>query len=89
MWWVTCLAHAMVWDLRGPGKWPRVVHIDRGRTTHLVSEIKSMAVPSQSKLTTGDMQEGPSPTLTDNAVVNVPHVSSQVTNDNLINIYLV
>lgn len=38
------------------------------------------------------MQEGPSSTLTDNAVANishVPHVPSQTTNDNIVSIYLV
>ena len=33
------------------------------------------------------MQEGPSPTLTDNAVANISHVSSQVPNDKLVNVY--
>ena len=35
------------------------------------------------------MQEGPSSTLTDNAVANISHVTSQTTNDNIINVYSV
>jgi hypothetical protein len=43
--------------------------------------------PSQPKPVTGDMQRGPSSTITNNAVANISHVSSQVPNDNLVSVY--
>ena len=33
------------------------------------------------------MQEGPSPTLTDNAVANISHVSSHIPNNNIVKVY--
>jgi hypothetical protein len=47
-----------------------------------------VTVPGRPELAAGDMQGGP-PSIADNAVANVSHVSSQVRNDNLIDAYSV
>ena len=55
-------------------------------------DAKGVEVPSQPKPVVGDMQEGPPTTNTDvipMPLVDIPHVSSPVLNDNHINMYTV